>query len=173
MVVFRESLNEPLLRGLWNGPVVHLDETKLTPAQFRVLRRLDRLTETLPASPSLCTAVLENEVPGLSYKKEYDAVVTLKVGGRDVTTALEYERMSKSHERYDKIRGECLRRAGGGSVRLSDGQRTSAQVRFLVLSRCEALWGIRLVGDWDRQLPDTPAFSWKARGFQPLKTLFE
>ena len=87
----------------------------------------------------------KNELDGLSDKKD-DAVVTLKVGGRDVTFALKYERTSKSRERYDKNRGECLRRAGGGSVRLSDGQRTFAQVRFLVLSRCEALRGIRLGG---------------------------
>jgi hypothetical protein len=45
----------------------------------------------------------ENEIAGLSYKKEYDAVVTLRFDGRDITFALEYERTIKSRERYDKI----------------------------------------------------------------------
>lgn len=45
----------------------------------------------------------ENEIAGLSYKKEYDAVVTLRFDGRDITFALECERTIKSRERYDKI----------------------------------------------------------------------
>ena len=38
----------------------------------------------------------ENHLTELPYTKEYDAVVTLRLGSRDVTFALEYERTPKS-----------------------------------------------------------------------------
>ena len=114
----------------------------------------------------------ENVLTTLAYKKDYDAVVTLRLGGRDVTFALEYERTSKSRERYDEI---------------ARNVRAEQEVdQFLYLTANEHLlrfasWSFRdvnrcvyfgLAGDWHRQLLDMPAFSWKAKRYIPLKTLF-
>ena len=49
----------------------------------------------------------ENALTNLAYRKEYDAVVTLRLGSREVTFALKYERTPKSRSKYDKSRRIC------------------------------------------------------------------
>lgn len=44
-----------------------------------------------------------NELPVSKYAKEYDAIVTLRLGGRQVRFALEYERTPKARSEYDAI----------------------------------------------------------------------
>jgi hypothetical protein len=44
-----------------------------------------------------------NELPVAKYAKEYDAIVTLSVGGRQLRFALEYERTPKAQPEYDRI----------------------------------------------------------------------
>src|SRR5664280_943004 len=113
----------------------------------------------------------ENALTNLAYKKEYDAVVTLRLGNREVTFALEYERTPKSRSKYDKIANDMCREENVD--------------HFLYLTANEHLlrfasWSFRdlqrrvyfgLVTDWHRQLLDMPAFSWKAKRYVPLKTL--
>ncbi|MGA2687240.1 MAG: hypothetical protein ABSE85_04130 [Candidatus Korobacteraceae bacterium] len=113
----------------------------------------------------------ENALTNLAYKKEYDAVVTLRLGSREVTFALEYERTAKSRAKYDRIAEDMYREENVG--------------HFLYLTANEHLlrfasWSFRdlqrrvyfgLVTDWHRQLLDMPAFSWKAKRYVPLKTL--
>ena len=114
----------------------------------------------------------ENALTNLAYKKEYDAVVTLRLGSREVTFALEYERTHKSRSKYDKRSRE-------------DMCREENVAHFLLLTANEHLlrfasWSFRdlqrrvyfgLVTDWHRQLLDMPAFSWKAKRYVPLKAL--
>ena len=45
-----------------------------------------------------------NELTGVPYTKDYDAIVSVHVGGRETKFALEYERMAKSSHRYAGIR---------------------------------------------------------------------
>lgn len=45
-----------------------------------------------------------NELTGVPYTKDYDAIVSLHVSGREAKFALEYERMAKSSHRYAGIR---------------------------------------------------------------------
>jgi hypothetical protein len=114
----------------------------------------------------------ENELAGLSYKKEYDAVVTLQFGGRDITFALEYERTSKSRERYDKIAASvCAEQEVDQFLYLTANEHLLRFVSwsFRDVKRC-VMFG--LAADWHRQMLDMPAFSWKARRYVPLKTLF-
>ena len=113
----------------------------------------------------------ENALTNLAYRKEYDAVVTLRLGSREVTFALEYERTPKSRSKYDKIAEDMCREENVD--------------HFLYLTANEHLlrfasWSFRdlqrrvyfgLVTDWHRQLLDMPAFSWKAKRYVPLKTL--
>ena len=113
----------------------------------------------------------ENALTNLAYRKEYDAVVTLRLGSREVTFALEYERTPKSRSKYDKIAEDMCREENVS--------------HFLYLTANEHLlrfasWSFRdlqrrvyfgLVTDWHRQLLDMPAFSWKAKRYVPLKTL--
>ena len=113
----------------------------------------------------------ENELTNLSYAKDYDAVVGLRLDGRDVKFALEYERTPKSRTEYEKIVNamKCERHVD----------------QFLYLTANEHLlkfvsWSFRtlerrvyfgLVRDWYRLLLDMPAFSWKAKRYVPLNTL--
>lgn len=46
----------------------------------------------------------KNELTGAGYVKDYDAIVTLRMDGRSVTFALEYERTPKKTREYLKIR---------------------------------------------------------------------
>ena len=46
-----------------------------------------------------------NELPVSKYAKEYDAIVTLRLGGRQVRFALEYERSPKARFEYEVISG--------------------------------------------------------------------
>jgi hypothetical protein len=46
-----------------------------------------------------------NELPVAKYAKEYDAIVTLTLGGRQVRFALEYERTPKARSEYEAISG--------------------------------------------------------------------
>lgn len=45
----------------------------------------------------------QNEMTDYGHEKDYDAVVTLEVDGREVAIALEYERCSKDKARYEQI----------------------------------------------------------------------
>jgi len=45
-----------------------------------------------------------NEFTGIGYVKDYDAVVSVRVGGQECQFALEYERTPKSRFRYTMIR---------------------------------------------------------------------
>ena len=113
----------------------------------------------------------ENQLTELAYTKEYDAVVTLRIGSRDVAFALEYERTPKSRNRYDEIAGTV--------------QREQEVDQFLYLTTNEHLlrfvsWSFRdvhrrvyfgLAADWHRQLLDMPTFSWKWKRYVPLKSL--
>lgn len=114
----------------------------------------------------------ENELAGLSYKKEYDAVVALRCGGRDMTFALEYERTSKSRERYDKIAASvCKEQEVDQFLYLTANEHL---LRFVSWSFRDVKHsvGFGLAADWHRQFLDMPAFSWKAKRYVPLKTLF-
>ena len=44
-----------------------------------------------------------NEVADTKYAKDYDAIVTLALGGRQLLFALEYERTPKAQTEYDRI----------------------------------------------------------------------
>ena len=46
----------------------------------------------------------ENLLTGDKYAKDYDALAVLNIGGRQLHCAIEYERSSKSHARYEEIR---------------------------------------------------------------------
>ena len=46
----------------------------------------------------------ENLLTGDKYAKDYDALAVLNVGGRQMHCAIEYERSTKSHARYEEIR---------------------------------------------------------------------
>jgi hypothetical protein len=45
-----------------------------------------------------------NELTGFGYAKDYDAVITIHLGGEDCTFALEYERHPKAANRYWQVR---------------------------------------------------------------------
>jgi hypothetical protein len=45
-----------------------------------------------------------NELTGYGYAKDYDAVVTVSSGGRDLSFGLEYERHPKASKRYWQVR---------------------------------------------------------------------
>lgn len=45
-----------------------------------------------------------NELTGVPYTKDYDAIISVHVGGRETRCALEYERTAKSSHRYAGIR---------------------------------------------------------------------
>jgi hypothetical protein len=45
-----------------------------------------------------------NELTGYGYAKDYDAVVTVNSGGRDLSFGLEYERHPKASKRYWQVR---------------------------------------------------------------------
>ena len=46
----------------------------------------------------------QNEFTGAGFAKDYDAIITVNTGGRDVQFALEYERKPKQPKRYWQIR---------------------------------------------------------------------
>ena len=46
----------------------------------------------------------ENLLTGDKYAKDYDALAVLNIGGRQMHCAIEYERSTKSHARYEEIR---------------------------------------------------------------------
>jgi len=50
-----------------------------------------------------------NELTGFGYAKDYDAVVTVDIDGRDATFALEYERSPKALNRYRIVRQAIAR----------------------------------------------------------------
>lgn len=45
-----------------------------------------------------------NELTGVPYTKDYDAIISVHLAGREIKFALEYERMAKSSSRYASIR---------------------------------------------------------------------
>jgi hypothetical protein len=46
----------------------------------------------------------ENLLTGDKYAKDYDALAVLNIDGQQINCAIEYERSSKSHARYEEIR---------------------------------------------------------------------
>jgi len=113
----------------------------------------------------------ENELLRHAYTKDYDAVVTLRVEGSNVTVGLEYERTPKLERDYDAIAAKM--------------QAERYVNQFLYLTANEQLlklvsWSFRkmdvrayfgLVTDWHRRLLEMETFSWKAMGYRRLATL--
>jgi hypothetical protein len=63
------------------------------------LLKTGALTRWIPAS-EICS---QNDLTQFTYAKDYDAVVVVECQGMDVRFAIEYERMPKTHNRYDRI----------------------------------------------------------------------
>ena len=113
----------------------------------------------------------ENELLRHSYTRDYDAVVSLRVEGCNMTLGLEYERTPKLERDYDAIAAKMK------------AERYLNQ--FLYLTATEHLlilvsWSFRkmdvrvyfgLLADWHRRLLEMEAFSWKAMGYRRLATL--
>lgn len=113
----------------------------------------------------------ENELLRCAYAKDYDAVVTLRLGAGNVTVGLEYERTPKMESDYDVIAAKMK------------AERYVNQ--FIYLTSTEYLlklvsWPFRkfdvsvyfgLVADWHRRLLEMEAFSWKVMGYRRLATL--
>jgi hypothetical protein len=73
-----------------------------------------------------------NESDGSQYAKEYDAIVTLSLGGRQLRVALEYERTPKTKAEYDNIAAAlACERNVGGVLYLAD----TSHIRSLLLDR--------------------------------------
>ncbi len=66
------------------------------------LKRSQQLVQWTPESEIRS----RNEFTATPYKKDYDAIVTVKLGGADRRFALEYERTAKPKQEYKKIREE-------------------------------------------------------------------
>jgi len=113
----------------------------------------------------------ENEFTHFAtYRKDYDAIATLRLDGREIRCALEYERTAKARREYDQI-AETIK----GEQHVD---------HFLYLTANEHLlrfvsWSFRnltrqvyfgMVGRWHELLLDMPVFSWKARRYVPLNT---
>jgi hypothetical protein len=101
--------------------------------------------------------------------KVYDAIVTVKVDGRDTVFALEYERTAKSKELYAEVRNKF--------------EAEEDLDRFLYLASNEDVlkfvsWQFRnskrtvcfgLLADWYRHLLDTDVFDWKRHQYRPFR----
>jgi hypothetical protein len=78
-----------------------------------------------------------NELTAGKYAKDYDAIVTLALGGRQLRFALEYERTPKTQTEYDRI------------VSLLESERNLDRVLYLAGTRHihsllkQRLWRIR------------------------------
>ena len=113
----------------------------------------------------------KNELLRCAYAKDYDAMVTLRLGAGHVTVGLEYERTPKMERDYDVIAAKMT------------AERYVNQ--FIYLTSTEYLlklvsWPFRkfdlsvyfgLVADWHRRLLEMEAFSWKVMGYRRLATL--
>ncbi len=78
-----------------------------------------------------------NEVADTKYAKDYDAIVTLALGGRQLLFALEYERTPKAQTEYDRIVSLLERERNLDRVLYLAGTR---HIRSLLKQR---LWRIR------------------------------
>ncbi len=64
------------------------------------LRRSGRLARWIPVT-EICS---RNDLTHERYVKDYDAIALMKVEGREVPLAIEFERVLKSRQRYEEIR---------------------------------------------------------------------
>jgi hypothetical protein len=101
--------------------------------------------------------------------KVYDAIVTVRVDGRDTMFALEYERTAKSKELYAEVRNKF--------------EAEEDLDRFLYLASTEDVlkfvsWQFRnskrnvcfgLLADWYRRLLDTEVFDWTCHKYRPFR----
>ncbi len=78
-----------------------------------------------------------NELADTKYAKDYDAIVTLALGGRQILFALEYERTPKAQTEYDRIVSMLERERNLDRVLYLAGTR---HIRSLLKQR---LWRIR------------------------------
>ena len=107
---------------------------------------------------------------GVVKGKTHDAIVPVRLGDRNVTFALEYERTAKSEERYADILNKF------------DLEKNLDRFPYLASSE-EVLrfvsWQFRnsgrhicfgLLGNWYHRLLDTEVFDWECHQFRPLRT---
>lgn len=113
---------------------------------------------------------LRNAMMGVVNGKVYDAIVTTRLAGGNVTFALEYERTAKSEDQYADV--------------LEKFDSEQDLDRFLYLASCEDVlrlvsWQFRnsrrhvcfgLLNDWYRLLLDAEVFDWKSHQYRPLRT---
>lgn len=112
----------------------------------------------------------ENELTHFAtYRKDYDAIATLRLDGREIRCALEYERSAKARREYDQI-AETI----NGEQHVDHFLYLTANehlLRFVSWSfrnlNCQVYFG--MVGRWHDLLLDMPVFSWKAKRYVPLK----
>jgi hypothetical protein len=111
-----------------------------------------------------------NAVECFTHAKDYDAIVTVRLGNRDATFGLEYERTTKSETHYSAIVGKF--------------ETEQKLDRFLYLTSSEDVlrfvsWQFRncrrqvyfgLLTDWYARLLDMVVFDWLRHEYRPLRT---
>ena len=69
--------------------------------EIRLTFQRNRMLNSWLCDLEVCS---ENLLTGDKYAKDYDALAVLNIGGRQLHCAIEYERSTKSHARYEEIR---------------------------------------------------------------------
>jgi hypothetical protein len=69
--------------------------------EIRLTFQRNRMLHSWLSDLEVCS---ENLLTGEKYAKDYDALAVLNIGGRQLQCAIEYERSTKSHARYEEIR---------------------------------------------------------------------
>ena len=111
-----------------------------------------------------------NAVECFTHAKDYDAIVTVRLGNRDATFGLEYERTAKSETHYATIVGKFE------SEQKLDRflYLTSSEdvLRFLSwqFRNCERQVCFGLLTDWYARLLDMVVFDWLRHEYRPLRT---
>jgi hypothetical protein len=101
----------------------------------------------------------QNELTRFGFAKDYDAVVTVRVGLGESKFALEYERSPKPQRYYSRIATALERETHISHVLylVSNYDLLQFVASFLRNSRCQVFFG--LVKDWHVQLLDMPVLS--------------
>ncbi len=110
-----------------------------------------------------------NAAHGALNEKVYDAIVAVRLEGRAVTFALEYERTAKGEDPYAQV----VRRFESDTtldrflyLAPSEGLLKSVSWHFRN-SRCHVCFG--LLADWYRRLLDIEVFDWICHQYRPFR----
>ena len=137
LVYLVENFGTPY-SGPETGPEVRADGVGIAHALGVNAVHLDLLrSRTLVSWESEMEIRCRNELTVSKYAKDYDAIITLSLGGRQLRFALEYERTPKTQTEYDRI------------VSMLESERNLDRVLYLACTRHihsllkQRLWRIR------------------------------